>query len=132
MFVRYHVCGEIKLRVISLLRRISDDGKRPSVEYGCVRKETNVSRRQHLRHDKPDKQPVELTDRHPVRQVGYRSDAAVPLINMHLNCNTRSTGTVHTSAKASLTSVTTRIRTRIRIRDPDRHQNLIICSMAHR
>jgi len=36
---------------------------------------------------------------------------------------TRSTGTVHTSAKARLT--------RIRIRDPDSHQNLIICSWAH-
>jgi len=32
---------------------------------------------------------------------------------------------VHTSAKARLTSVA------IRIRDPDRHQNLIICSLAH-
>jgi len=41
---------------------------------------------------------------------------------------TRSTWTVHTSAKARLTSATirtrTRIRMRIRIRDPDRHQNL--------
>ena len=34
---------------------------------------------------------------------------------------TRSTGTVHTSAKAHLTSVA--IRTRIRIPDSDRHQN---------
>ena len=40
---------------------------------------------------------------------------------------TRSTGTVHTSAKARLTSVA--IQTRIR--DLDRHQNLIICSLAH-
>jgi len=44
---------------------------------------------------------------------------------------TRSTGTVHTSTKARLTSVAIRIRIRIRIRDPDRHQNLIICSLAH-
>jgi len=36
---------------------------------------------------------------------------------------TRSTEIVHTSAKARLT--------RIRIRDPDSHQNLIICSLAH-
>jgi len=36
---------------------------------------------------------------------------------------TRSTGTVHTCAKACLTSVI------IRIRDPDCHQNLIICSL---
>jgi len=36
-------------------------------------------------------------------------------------------GTVHTSAKARLTSVVTRIR----IRDTDRHQNLVICSLAH-
>jgi len=38
---------------------------------------------------------------------------------------TRSTGTVHTSAKARLTRIS------IRIRDSDRHQNLIICSLAH-
>ena len=43
---------------------------------------------------------------------------------------TRSIGTMHTSAKARLTSVAIRIRIRIRIRDPDRHQNLIICSLA--
>ena len=42
---------------------------------------------------------------------------------------TRSTGAVHTSAKARLTGVAIRIR--LRIRDPDRHQNLIICSMVH-
>ena len=41
---------------------------------------------------------------------------------------TRSTGTVHTSAKARPTSVAIRIG--MRIRDPDRHQNLIICSLA--
>ena len=40
-----------------------------------------------------------------------------------------STGTLHTSAKASLTSVAIPIR--IRIRDPDRHQNLIVYSLAH-
>ena len=39
----------------------------------------------------------------------------------------RSTGTVHTSAKAHLTSVMIQIQ----IRDPDRYQNLIICSLAH-
>jgi len=44
---------------------------------------------------------------------------------------TRSTGTVHTSAKARLTSVAIRIKIRIRIRDPDRHQNLVICSLAN-
>jgi len=42
---------------------------------------------------------------------------------------TRSTGTLHTSAKARLTGVAIRIR--IRIRDPDRHQNVIVCSLAH-
>ena len=36
--------------------------------------------------------------------------------------------TVHTSAKARLTSVMIRIR--IRIRDPDGHQNLSVCSLA--
>jgi len=40
---------------------------------------------------------------------------------------TRSTGTVHTSAKERLTSVAIRIR----IRDPNRHHNLIFCSSAH-
>jgi len=39
------------------------------------------------------------------------------------------TGTVHTSAKTRLTGITIRIR--IRISWPDRHQNLIVCSMAH-
>jgi len=43
--------------------------------------------------------------------------------------NYRSTGTVHTSAKARLTSIAMRIP--IGIRDPDRHQNLIICLVAH-
>jgi len=47
--------------------------------------------------------------------------------------STRSTGTVHTSAKARLTSVAIRMpmRIRIRIRDLVRHKNLIICSLAH-
>ena len=54
---------------------------------------------------------------------------------------TRSTETVHISAKARHTSgekrilITDpdpiRIRIRIRIRNPDRHQNLTICSLAH-
>jgi len=45
---------------------------------------------------------------------------------------TRSTGTVHTPAKARLTSVAIRIRIRIGIgiRETDRHKNLIICSLA--
>jgi len=58
------------------------------------------------------------------------------LTDLHLSWNnellyccrnflTRSTGTVHTTAKACLTGVT------IRISDLDRHQNLIICSLAH-
>jgi len=45
--------------------------------------------------------------------------------------STRNTGTSHTSAKARLTNVAIRIHTRIRIYDPDRHQNLIFCSLAH-
>jgi len=40
---------------------------------------------------------------------------------------TRSTVTVYTSAKARLTRVTIQIQ----IHDPDRHQNVIICSLAH-
>ena len=62
-------------------------------------------------------------------------------------CLTRSTGTVHTSTNACLTNVTIRIwiwiriqlsgsgsvtrSVRIGIRDPNRHQSLIICSLAH-
>jgi len=42
---------------------------------------------------------------------------------------TRSSGTVHTCAKVRLTNVS--IRNRIRIRGPDRHQNLIACSLSH-
>jgi len=38
---------------------------------------------------------------------------------------------VHTSAKAHFTSVAIRIPIRIQIRDPDRHQNLTICSLVH-
>jgi len=45
-------------------------------------------------------------------------------------CSTRSTGTVHTSTKARLISVEIQIRIRIWIHDPDRHQNLDICSLA--
>jgi len=50
---------------------------------------------------------------------------------------TRSTETVHTSAKARLISVAIRIRIRFRLpntldpTDPDRHQNLIVCSLVH-
>jgi len=40
---------------------------------------------------------------------------------------TRSTGTEHTSAKTRLNSIAIWIR----IRDPDRHQSLTICSLAH-
>ena len=43
---------------------------------------------------------------------------------LHRASITRSTGTVRTSAKARLTSV------RIQIPDPDRHRNLIVCSLA--
>ena len=40
---------------------------------------------------------------------------------------------MHTFAKARLTSVAIRIRIQIRVLDPDRHQNLIICplKLAH-
>ena len=49
-----------------------------------------------------------------------------PYITVSNKYRTRSTGTVHTSAKARLISVAIRIR----VCDPDRHQNLIICSLA--
>ena len=38
---------------------------------------------------------------------------------------------MHTSANVRLTSVAIRNRIRIRIRDPDRHENLIFYSLAH-
>jgi len=44
---------------------------------------------------------------------------------------TRITGTAHTSAKARLTNVAIQIRICIQIRDPDRHQNTIICLLAY-
>jgi len=50
-------------------------------------------------------------------------------INTQDIIQTRSTGRVHTSAKACLTSIWIWIQ--IRIPDPDHHQNLIICSLAH-
>ena len=48
----------------------------------------------------------------------------------HSATTSKSTGTVHTSAKARLTLLPILIRIPIRIRDPDCHQNLIICSLA--
>jgi len=71
-------------------------------------------------------------------------DTTFPLVQSHSwlgirksirpvkNSETRSTATVHTSAKACLTSVTIPIWIHDPdIHDPDRHQNLIICSLAH-
>jgi len=49
------------------------------------------------------------------------------LMNGLIKWITKSTGTVHTSAKERLTNVA--IRTWIRY--PDRHKNLITCSLAH-
>jgi len=46
--------------------------------------------------------------------------------------NNLKTRSIETSARAGLTNVAIRIRIRIRIvRDPDRHQNLIVCLLAH-
>jgi len=56
------------------------------------------------------------------------SDGSLQLSQKYI---TRSILTVHTSAKIRLTSVAIRIRICIRIRDPDRHQNVIIYSLAH-
>jgi len=42
---------------------------------------------------------------------------------------TRSTEALHTSAKARLTSVSIRIR--VRICDPNRHKNLVVCSTVN-
>ena len=56
----------------------------------------------------------------------FITDSCLPLLNLVLiNIISRSTGTVHTSAKAHLTSVAIRIRI-VHIRDLDRHQRLII------
>jgi len=60
-----------------------------------------------------------------------RGHVEVHVTPFHFRKSTRSTGTVHTSAKARLTSVTIRIRIHFRIRDPDWHQNLTICSSVH-
>jgi len=57
----------------------------------------------------------------------YNDNIIHPQIHNIQDRKTRSTGTVYTSTKASLTSVVIRIW----IHDPDHHQNLIICSMAH-
>ena len=43
---------------------------------------------------------------------------------------TSSTGTVHTSTNACLTSVAIQIWIHIQIPDPDRHQTLVICSLV--
>jgi len=73
------------------------------------------------------------TDRQTDRQDYYGNTALCT--NVHRAVKTRSNRTVHTSAKARLSSVAKRIRIRIqfciRISDLDRHQNLIICSVAH-
>ena len=69
----------------------------------------------------------------PVYTVNYVCGGL--LMNVIIIIITRSAGTVHTSAKARLTSVVIRIRIRIRIliriRDPNRHENLIVCLLAH-
>jgi len=59
--------------------------------------------------------------------VGLHTKTPCPKKLSPISILTRSTGTVHTSTKAWLI----RVVTRIQIRDPDRHQNLIICSLAH-
>ena len=58
---------------------------------------------------------------------GIRLSYFLNKTNGQFSSKTTRAGTVPTSAKARLTSVTIRLR----IRDPDRHQNLIICSLAH-
>jgi len=62
----------------------------------------------------------------------HKTNANVSKVHNLVKTNyiqTRSNGAVHTSAKARLTSVAIQIR--IRIPDPDRHQMLIICSLAY-
>jgi len=65
--------------------------------------------------------------------VKWRIITFVKVITKLFHSNTKSTGTVHNSAKAGVTSVAMRIwiRIHIRIRDLDRCQNLISCSLAH-
>ena len=60
-----------------------------------------------------------------------QSDETTLITVLKQHTITRSTGTVHTSTKAHLTSVAIQIQIHIQICDPDRQQNLIICSLAH-
>jgi len=77
--------------------------------------------------DVPPKQvPPHLMDdcvieNNAVLATDYRIDVIIMI--------TKSTGTVHTSAKVRLTNVAIRIH--IQVRHPDRHQNLIICALAY-
>jgi len=91
-----------------------------------------VSDQRHVWHWTPSVSP-EWHDK-PHRLSNYFTSVQFTYAPVHATkhrrskrCGTRSTGTVHTSANARLTSVAIRIR----IRDPDRHQNLIICSLTH-
>jgi len=61
----------------------------------------------------------------PLRCSTYCGHSTAKPLGQALLYKTRCTGTVHTSAKACLTSVA------IRIREPDHQQNIIICSLAY-
>jgi len=72
----------------------------------------------------------------PVAKIGlFHTESILELTDLLASIllfvwfTTRSTRTVHISAKARITSVAIRIR--IRIPDKDRHQNLIVYSSAH-
>jgi len=62
-----------------------------------------------------------VIENNAVLATDYRIDVIIMI--------TKSTGTVHTSAKVRLTNVAIRIH--IQVRHPDRHQNLIICALAY-
>ena len=110
------------------------DGTLPG--YG-LRSETVGNWPVHCRHRKhlDTRQVCNSRHRHTLRQsfepVLSTEDSIASSIKQQKEYYitiTRSTGTVHTSAKTRLTSVVMRTL----IRHPDCHQNLITCSLAHR
>jgi len=74
---------------------------------------------------------VSYNHQHATSSCG-KTRTATTAADRSIHNATRSTATVHTTAKVRLTSIAIRIRIRIRIRIPysDRHQHLISCSLA--
>jgi len=66
-------------------------------------------------------------EKRPVNGTNHIKKHGFCTIFLLLQPKTTSTGTLHTSAKARLTSIAIHIW----IRDPDRHQNLVIYLLTH-